>query len=190
MRILLPLLLVALCSSCTLFRPPEPLTRAEQVQRLDQMQVWEVKGKFSSSSERIEEGKRFKGSLGLKIIPKGFRMIVSGPLGVGRQKILGLWSQHQVHLNTAAGYQALDLELGGLPHPRALRRWLLGLPNTEGLETSQDALGRNLFFRENGWEVTYLEYVEYKGISVPQRIRFASDESNALIAISQWKLKK
>lgn len=186
----LTVLCALLCGGCGAFQSAKPLTRAQQVERLDRAQIWEVKGKFSSSSLKIEKGKRFKGSINLKIVPKGFRMIVAGPLGVGRQRIIGLWSQQEVHLTTTAGYQALDLELGGLPHPSALRRWLLGLPATRGLITSQDALGRNLYFSENGWEVTYLEYVEYKGISLPMRIRFTSKESNALIAISRWKLRK
>ena len=180
------LLLVPLLFAGCAFSPTSPLPMGEQIDRLFSLKRWEARAKFSS---RVE-GENYRGSVRMKHYPNSYSLAFSGPLGFGLRTLRGYWQDDMVHITQKQGTDIVALEDIGLPHPKVLRRWMLGRPTADGQNVQQDHAGRNLGFQDIGWEVRYLEYSLVKGIWLPVRIRLKGPSaSTALIAIYAWKLK-
>ena len=159
---------------------------SEQIGRVLALKEWQVKGNFSLRLKG--ENKGFKGSLRLRHYPNTYSLSLAGPLGYGRQTMRGYWNKNIVHLTSGEETEQIPIQKLGVPHPRALRRWLIGRPTTEARDVVKDSIGRSLSFRDHGWQVKYGTYEKVAGVWLPKRIQLRGPDFTALVGIRSWTL--
>ncbi|MGI9344776.1 MAG: lipoprotein insertase outer membrane protein LolB [Gammaproteobacteria bacterium] len=166
---------------------PPPLPLEEQKNYLQTADTWTARGRFGAQLP----DKYYKGFARLDSTASGFKLKLSGPLGLGGQTISGLWRDTQV--TTGSGRKKRSIhwhEIGlPLPHPAALRTWLLGFAPQNSQSVTLDFMGRNRSFVYQGWQVEYLQYRLTKGIWLPTRIRLKQEQQSTLLVIKHWKLR-
>ena len=159
---------------------------SDQIGRVLALEEWQVKGNFSLKLRG--ENKGIKGSLRLRHYPNTYSLSLAGPLGYGRQTLRGYWNEDTVHVTSGDETEQVPIQKLRVPHPRALRRWLVGRPTSQARDVVKDSIGRSLFFRDQGWQVRYGLYERVGGVWLPKRIQLRGPDFTAVVGIRNWNL--
>ena len=188
------LLLVLLASACATNDPGDlssPDWQAHNAQ-LQALQQWRANGKLAlRDTQRSESATLDWYQDGLQT-----RVQLRGPLGVGATQIISDGKQLEIQrdgevrvFDISSREQVLrhtgwDLPLGALPY------WLRGLPDptleVQALQLDETgALPSKL--SQAGWRVSYEDFTNRGGLSLPTRLRIESGDTRATVVIRQWR---
>jgi outer membrane lipoprotein LolB len=188
------LALLSLClAACSALEPTrEPARWATYSTELAALQQWTARGKVALRSATTAE------SAGLVWQQRGAvtDLQLSGPLGVGATSIhsdgsrleIRRGDEHRVlDIATPEAIRestGLDLPLGALTH------WLKGLPapdrTVQAMAFDPDT-GLLRHLAQEGWDVTYQEYGEFGGFTLPRRVQIKRGSTEAKFLFAQWQ---
>jgi outer membrane lipoprotein LolB len=185
------LLLAALLTACASQPTPLPppgswALRSAQLQALTH---WRAEGKLALRSDARSESARITWEQKLL----NSRLQLSGPLGVNNTVMesnghtLTVYQGEQATRIDISTPEAVErntgwrLPLGALPH------WLKGVPapNYPVFDIQSDnQLLQN--FRQDGWQVSYTQYQEFAGYTLPTRMDITQDDTRVRVLIRHW----
>jgi len=123
-----------------------------------------------------------------------YRIVVRGPLGLGRAEVQGQPGLVRLSGDNVAG----EVSAGSLeelleittrrqaPVSHALH-WLKAEPATAAAELSHGPDGKLLQIREAGWTIDYLEWSP-EAPKLPRRLTLQGPEGRATVVIGLWRL--
>jgi outer membrane lipoprotein LolB len=127
-----------------------------------------------------------------------YRIRLSGPFGAGALQIEG--DSHGVALRTSDDQtlsastpeELLYQHMGWWVPLSGMRYWILGRTepdtNSPAEQVTVDQAGRVLSFSQSDWLVSYLDYEDVAGFSMPRKATFESRQVSAKLLISRWQI--
>lgn len=198
------LLVLSGCAPTPIQPPTPPADSAEGRWRLHRAQVtaisdWSIAGRIAVKAD--DEG--YHASLNWRQRGEDFDLRVSGPFAQGGLRLKG--NTDGVVLHDSAGGQrrardgdALLAEATGFEVPvTGLRYWVRGLPAPGpalGLDPGKaadwqlDTQGRLRTLTQNGWSITYRDYVDVDTLSLPRKLVLKRPDLSVKLIIDQWRL--
>ncbi|WP_062266980.1 lipoprotein insertase outer membrane protein LolB [Endozoicomonas arenosclerae] len=189
---------VAFLSGCASTpKPEQALSEQERQarwqfhqQQLAMLDDWNLKGRMGL---RVP-GQSGSLSLEWQQSTARYRIYLDGPLGQSVAKIEG--TEDHVELEASGQkYQgrnpeALLFELTGWDLPVSLLRyWVVGLPSPHSQSNVQlNSQGYPERISQQGWQVEYLQYKDFAGITLPARIKVRQGEVQATLVAKSWQL--
>lgn len=159
-------------------------------QQLQQLTDWEFKGRtlIRQGKEAWHAGITWSEKQG------NYQIRLSGPFAQGGVLLEGNDRQVTLTLSSGEKLQAVSPEallaesLGWSLPVSALRDWVRGMPDKRFDVTTMklDEEGRLIDLAQADWQVRYLEYIPFKGHSMPAKIFMDHPELSVRIVISDW----
>ena len=112
-----------------------------------------------------------------------------GPLGVKIASLLknkdGVFLDTQSGKLSASNPETLMQEELGFSLPiQGLQDWIIGLPQHETSEKQLNPYGYLMNLKEDGWEISYLDYERYQGLGVPHKMILKNGQYRVVLLIS------
>lgn len=179
----LSLSLLLLLGACA-HRPPQPVYTNSSLP-----EYWEAEGKAAIRTQERGSNIYFTWT------QQGpdYRIIVRGPLGLGRAELNGRPGQVTLVADNIKEVSASSLEelleittKRQAPISHALH-WLRAEPGSGNAEISRDPDGRLTQIKEDGWTITYLEWSE-EAPRLPRKLTVAGPDGQATVVIGLWRL--
>ena len=80
-----------------------------------------------------------------------------------------------------------DMTLGFRLPLTGLSDWALGKPTTSKIEVATwDEKGQLLTLKQDGWDISYENYTEINGLTLPNKIVLKSDKVNLKLLVEKW----
>lgn len=124
--------------------------------------------------------------------PENLKLIVQGPLGSGRIDLIV--SPEESILKTeertfkGQSPDALFTEITGFDWPiSGLQNWIVGKPDANATAIERDDKNRITAFREDGWNIQYKKWMNYKKRDIPQSIELTRGDVRLRLLIEHWK---
>ncbi|MEF8794228.1 lipoprotein insertase outer membrane protein LolB [Thiohalorhabdus sp.] len=191
----LPILL----AGCAGIQLPEPAANRDQavaaykerVDRLSKLVGWRLDGRVVAKGPGESGQARIRWSRS----DREGRLAVRNPFG---QTILEMRNGPRgLRLRDAQGgvfrgdraHTVLRERLGWRVPVGRLADWALGLGRGEGVPADLDANGRPRHLAADGWTVTFSEYIQVDGLSLPQSMLVSRDEMQLRIRVQEWHLQ-
>jgi outer membrane lipoprotein LolB len=161
--------------------------RAARRSVLDQITQFTIQGRASVSGPT-------SGSVSLRWqqAPADFDLHVAGPLGVGAMSMSGNEQEVRVRAKDRS-FVTRDPErtfyenLGWVLPLSGLRYWMLSLPAPGSqFEEKLDAQGRVATLVQDGWSVSYTDYVMVRQMELPRRVVLARDDVKIRVVVDDW----
>lgn len=182
---------VLLLSGCATVGPIDAqkagAARATQRAQLERIAQFTIHGRASVSGPS-------SGSVSLTWhqAHQDFDLHVSGPLGVGAMSMAGTPHEVKVRAKDRA-YVTKDPEgtfrdtLGWSLPLAGLRYWMLSLPapGSDFTETL-DQSGRVQTLMQDGWSLSYTDYVATQHYELPRRLALARDDVKIRVVVDTW----
>ncbi|RLA43911.1 MAG: outer membrane lipoprotein LolB [Gammaproteobacteria bacterium] len=159
---------------------------------LQQLEHWTARGKLAlRSSERAETATLLWQQQGLST-----ELHLSGPMGVSATTITSDGQQMEIRQGDEfktfdiSTPDAIALNTGWDLPLHALLYWLKGIPVPESpvqlleLDPDRDLLRK---LRQNGWEIHYEQYEQFKNLTLPTRLRIQRGSTSARMIIHDWQ---
>lgn len=124
----------------------------------------------------------------------GWRLVVRGPLGLGRAELHG--HPGEVHLisdeldgevSASSPEELLEMTTRRRAPVSHALHWMKAEPATGRARIERDAKGRPTQIREDGWTVNYLEWSEEAPL-LPRRLTVEGPDGRATVVIGLWRL--
>lgn len=192
---LLPLLLILLLTACAVTPPRPPATSRElawqeRQTRLHPISKWQLTGRLAIQSG--DDG--WNATLIWQQDADRYQMQLIAPLGQGSLQLEG--DSQGVVLRNSEGRSAVAAdpdqlilsELGWRVPVSALRYWVLGLAAPGEATLELDQYGRLDRLRQDGWEVTFLDYVMQGTTELPARLFITNHQAQVRLVIKRWEL--
>ncbi|KEQ18852.1 hypothetical protein GZ78_01945 [Endozoicomonas numazuensis] len=163
-------------------------THQQQLKALDD---WSLKGRLGL---RVPGQ---SGSLSLEWQQNNGQYLIylDGPLGQSVAKIKGQSGAVELEASgqrySGVSPEGLLFELTGWDLPVSLLRyWVVGLPSPESDSNIQlNNQGYPALISQQGWQVEYLQYKDFSGVTLPARIKVRQGEVQATLFARSWELK-
>jgi outer membrane lipoprotein LolB len=193
-RPLMPMILLALLAGCAGRAPTPEGERAEgqwqeQREAVEALDSWELTGKAGLRTPEESTS----ANLDWRQDPHYYRLLISGPFGSGRTTLEG--REGRFTLSNAEGRfeaespEALMQERLGWSLPVSdLGDWVRGLP-ADGAdhELEEDDLGFPRELRQDGWRITYRDWVRADSLWLPRRLVMEIDEVRVTLVVTDWR---
>ncbi|WP_194842493.1 lipoprotein insertase outer membrane protein LolB [Endozoicomonas sp. OPT23] len=124
-----------------------------------------------------------------------YKLYLDGPLGTSVARIEGnkqgitLWADGKKYLGRDP--ESLLLQLTGWDLPVSLLRyWIVGIPapwSDKTLQLNSQGLAEKI--SQSGWQVEYLGYKDFKGVTLPSRLRVTRGEIRVTLSIRNWLVR-
>jgi len=196
MKQLLLLLILVQITACVPIWQQRPVANPEALQQtrlieLQQLQQWQVKGRtvITQGNEGWNVG------LLWQEYNEHYQIQLKGPFSQGgvtlngnAEKALLIMNDGQTISSTDAEQLIYDVLNVQLPI-YALRDWVRGIPHSNHKITSvnYDDEGRITQLIQQGWEINYLRYIPFKGLSMPAKIFIKRPNQSLRLIITRWK---
>lgn len=152
-------------------------------------EYWEAEGKAAIRSEA------HGGNIYFTWTQQGpdYRIIVRGPLGLGRAELNGTPGQVTLIADNIKEVSASSLEelLELITHRRApvshALHWLKAEPGSTIAEITRGSDGKPTQIKEDGWTVNYLEW-STEAPMLPRKLTLAGPDGQATVVIGLWRL--
>lgn len=124
----------------------------------------------------------------------GWRLVVRGPLGLGRAELYG--HPGEVHLlsdevngevSASSPEELLEMTTRRRAPVSHALHWMKAEPATGRARIEHDPQGRPTQIREDGWTVNYLEWSE-EAPRLPRRLTVEGPDGRATVVIGLWRL--
>ncbi|MCP5420567.1 MAG: outer membrane lipoprotein LolB [Gammaproteobacteria bacterium] len=190
----LTLLMVLLLAGCAapVAKPPAAGPWLARQEILANLSDWDISGRIGIIN--AQEG--WHASLQWKQRGPVYAIDLLGPWGQGRVRIEG--DAQSVRVRTADGQvrrasdpEQLLVDTLGMRIPlKGLFYWVRGLPDPDRpSELQGDEFGRLNHLQQDGWDISYSEYMTVGSTDLPAQIRARQDEWQVRIAIKAWDLQ-
>lgn len=188
-------LLMAVLAGCAVQPPRQPATSREQAWQerqtlLQPLQRWRLTGRLAIRTG--EEGGN--ATFIWQQNPDSFQMQLVAPLGQGSLQLNGdtqgaLLRDGDGNSAVAADAETLLLQQLGWRIPvKDLRYWVLGLAAPGEAAIELDEFGRLARLRQDGWEVSFLDYTLEGAAELPARIFVTNHQAQVRLVIKRWEL--
>lgn len=194
------LLILVAVAGCTRPAPPAPGVADPDV--LLALDHWEARGRIAARREgdRPDGG---QASIEWQQAGPTTTVVLRGPFGAGGYQLTS--GPAGLVVRSAAGETLIDdpssdaverwfaTQLGWTFPVASARWWLLGVADpAAAADVVRDADGRLALLRQQGWEVSYLEYREAAGLWLPRRLTLtgapAGVPHRVRIVVDRWLL--
>ena len=124
--------------------------------------------------------------------PHDFDLRVSGPLGIGALTMAGDENEVRVHtkkqtFTTGDPEGTLREALGWALPLKGLRYWVLSLPAPDSqFGMTLDAEGRVATLTQDGWQLSYTDYMSAKPVELPRRILLTRGDLKLRVIVDSW----
>jgi outer membrane lipoprotein LolB len=200
LRSLLLLLSLLLLAGCAAFESREAVLGAGDERlwqahkdRIATLDSWQINGKIGVRAPTDS------GSATLYWLQRQgyFDIRLSGPLGGGAARLSGRENAVELELANRQTYRAnspedlLEAGLGWrLPVSRLLW-WVRGLPAPGSpSQLSLDGQSRLASLQQDGWQISYLSYLEEEGYPLPERIKLQGADLQITLVIKRWQPRR
>ncbi|WP_106478446.1 lipoprotein insertase outer membrane protein LolB [Phytohalomonas tamaricis] len=192
-RFLLPVLLLLFISGCATQAPIPDVARhigdwKSQSAQTKSLDTWTIAGKVGVRTPHDSR------SANLDWIqqPTQYRMMISGPFGVGRNTLEG--TINNVTLANGDGTftadtpeQLMEEQLGWSLPISSLDYWVRGIADpSEYSEFTYDNEGFPAELRQAGWTIRYLDWSYADGLWLPRRLKMNYGDLTATLVVNEW----
>lgn len=197
MKKLYALLMILILSSCAITpKPPSGehyLTWSARQQQLSSIQSWNLQGTASikNTNQSVVTHVNWQQS------NNDFILNVTSQLNIGGIKITGnndqvtLWRSSTNKITAKTPEKLMYQELGWSLPISNLRYWVLGLPAPKSdYKTQFDTFNHLAYLQQQGWQITYANFVAINGIDLPSTILLKNTNLQIKIVIKEWQLGK
>jgi outer membrane lipoprotein LolB len=181
-----------LLTGCATLQTPlhDNLNWKQRQQRTNELTHWKAQGSIAIRQDNKAEN----GSFSLIQEGDNYELAIYGPLGMGRTTLTGDLQQVTLkeasgQTKTAASPEILLQETLGWSLPVTnLKYWLRAMPAPVIHSTfTLDAHQRLSKLEQQGWHITYEQYMGVQELDLPSKIRFQRPETQVLIVIKKWE---
>ena len=191
-RLCLLFIATAMLAACSTSPQKSPATASDWLSHQAEISAWDswdVSGKIALRTPQQAESASIEWQQRAELSD----LRLSGPLGMAATRVSSDGQRltitrgdavEEIDASSPAAVQAAT----GWPLPvRQLPYWLRGIPAPgETLnESVSDGLLRQL--SQDGWQVDYLDYGDFAGLTLPTRIRVEGHDLSAKLIIRQWR---
>lgn len=184
-------------SACATFhpQPAAPVYQVESKQQriaaLQRIQSWRVQGSVS-----IQHGNKTDlASLQWTQLSQNYQFGLFGPLGFGQVGITGrpgaitLTRTNQPPVSAASPELLMQQQLGWQIPVSNLYYWARGLaaPGVPA-KTAYDHYNHLTQLEQQGWRITYLEYMSVDGVDLPKKMQLSTQDLAIKLAVRSWQL--
>ena len=183
-------------SACVPIWQQRPVSSPEELQQarhldLVQLNRWQIKGRTVITQGR--EG--WNAGIVWQEFDNSYQIKLQGPFAQGgvtlngdKEKVILTMNDGKKISSTDPEKLLYDVLQVHLPI-YALRDWIRGLPHSskdfESIE--YDEQGRITHLVQQGWEINYLRYIPFKGLSMPSKIFIKHTDQSLRLIITRWK---
>ncbi|HEU4708017.1 MAG TPA: lipoprotein insertase outer membrane protein LolB [Methylophilaceae bacterium] len=182
-------------AGCAAIQPQEPASDAATHQRhlesIANIHQFSVQGRIGVQTE----GRGFSGSTHWQHSATQDNIDLFSPLGGQVANIQATPESVVLVDSDGKTYRAQDAEtltqktLGWRLPMKGLPDWVLGRPAPGKVEDSQwDRNGRLTRLKQQGWDISYGQYVDSQGYQLPGKIMLESRKLNLKLVIERWEL--
>ncbi len=123
--------------------------------------------------------------------PEELKLIIQGPLGSGRIDLAVSPNESILKTDekTYVGQSPDELftEITGFDWPiSGMQNWLVGIPNTKATNIQRDDKKRIIAFKEDGWNIQYKKWMNYKKRDIPQSIELTRGDVRLRLLVEHW----
>lgn len=187
------LLAAALAGCATPGGPPGTgAGQAEREQRILAREHWALKGRIAVSDGHDGGSARVNWEAG----PDQYELWIYAPLAQGTWRLTGDDGRAELTgpRGTFRGAEAQTLlaeQLGWHLPVTGLLHWVRGLRAPGDVTSaSYDERGRLAELQQGGWTVTYTDWKDYPGLSMPRRIEAEFPPYQVKLVVQDWALKR
>lgn len=188
------LLVLFVLSACESIQQRQPLTPEQQKRYLPFLKHWDAQGKIALSYGAERSNAQFK----WQQRDDRFRIILSGPMGIGLTKLTrdddGVrLENNDIGVKKADSPEELMQALFGWQVPVSnLQYWMLGLsaPNPTPASTQFDESGWPTRLQQDGWLIRYSKPTAHNGWILPGKIVATRDDIKIIAVTKDWKTHK
>lgn len=192
--VLAVLMALAGCATTPEILPSSPPEAYQQhLASLADISRFHVQGRIGVQAE----GHGFSGSTQWQHDDRNDQIALFSPLGAQVATISTTADGVLLVTENGKHYRAADVEtltqqnLGWSLPMQGLPDWVLGRPTATQVQQSQwDTDGRLTRLVQDGWDITYAQYAEVEGHSLPNRITLRSPKLNLKLVIERWAVNR
>lgn len=187
-------LALAILAGCRTLPAPPPAASAPWPERRPQLQAlahFGLKGRMALSAA----GSGFNANLRWQQDGARSRIALEGPLGVGGMQItaegadLNILTARGERISNQAAHAELTARLGFDVPIASLRYWVLGVPDPaqpaqESLDAAQQRLAS---LTQDGWHVTYADYMSAGHETLPARLTLEREAVRVRLLVEDWQ---
>lgn len=123
--------------------------------------------------------------------PEELKLIVQGPLGSGRIDLAVAPNESVLKTEektyTGKSPDELFTEITGFDWPiSGMQNWLVGTPNAKATNIERDDKNRIIAFKEDGWNIQYKKWTNYKKRDIPQSIELTRGDVRLRLLVEHW----
>ncbi|HSW94218.1 MAG TPA: lipoprotein insertase outer membrane protein LolB [Gammaproteobacteria bacterium] len=183
------------CASLSHEKPaapePSPVSSANRVDVLSNIQHWDLKGLIAIRNARDAWSATWQWHQN----KRNYTIGLQGPLGSGSMELTG--TPGSVVLETGDGKKftstspenLLEKQLGWRLPVSNLYYWIRGLPVPNvPTEKTLDAKGRLSVLAQQGWRIEYSRYLSVMGVDLPGNMILNNAALNVKLVIKQWQV--
>lgn len=192
--VLAVLMTLAGCATTPEIQPASPPQVYQQhLASLADISQFHVQGRIGVQAE----GRGFSGSTQWQHDGRNDQLALFSPLGAQVATISTTADGVLLVTENGKRYIAADVEtltqqnLGWSLPMQGLPDWVLGRPAATPVQQSQwDTNGRLTRLVQDGWDITYAQYVEVESYSLPNKITLRSPKLNLKLIIERWAVNR
>lgn len=191
----LPLLACLVLAACATPRPPQtaPADAARTADWIAHHRTLTRIEGFRLSARISSEAATGSARLSWRQDGAAFSARASGPFGSGAIALSGTPDAVRIRsgsnaLQTSQPERWMQQQLGWSLPIAGLRYWALGMPRPGTAARYRfDEAGRLAELFQAGWRITYSDYRDTQGATLPSRIRLQGNDSAILLRIDAWQ---
>lgn len=161
----------------------------QQLDRVEGFTSWSLIGKVGLRSPQDSTS----ANLDWRQTPWHYRLLVTGPVGVGRSTLEG--RDGRVSLTSSEGrFEAdspealMEQQLGWSLPVSSLTDWVRGLPAPDlPHQSTEDSLGFPATLSQAGWEIDYRSWHKVDNLWLPNRLIMTYGDLRVTLVINQWQ---
>ena len=168
---------------------PEPARWDAHLSAIQAIHTWEAEGRVAANFDGDSASGSVNWSQSFDLVDFRFR----GPFGIGGFRIRG--DDERLRIRTSRGddfvlegpIEDMRVQLGWALPLRAMRYWILGIPDPRGaaqLAFTPD--GVLVALVQDGWEVDFSDFQERAGFTVPRKVTMRGDGVELRFVMDRW----
>ncbi len=190
-------LLLLLLAGCATIMPPTsqpPTTSSINQKHLDTLvniKAFALKGRLGAVTQK----KGFSGGIDWQHQTITDNIDVFSPVGGKVANItknpsgVTLTSQNGHSVSAQDAESLTETTLGFRLPLTGLSNWAIGRPSSSKIEAANwDETGRLTKLKQDGWDISYENYADIDGISLPKKILLKSEKVNLKLLVETWGL--
>ena len=194
---LLVIILLVLAGCATIKQPPPPQPPAnsainqKHLATLANIKAFALKGRLGVVTQK----QGFSGGIDWQHHAITDNIDVFSPVGGKVANIaknpsgVTLTSQNGHSISAQDAESLTETTLGFRLPLTGLSNWAIGRPSASKIEASSwDEQGKLLTLKQDGWDISYENYADIDGISLPKKILLKSEKVNLKLLVETWDL--